>query len=189
MDVRALESRTDEQLLADAQRPGDSFAVLYRRHVGDVIRYFARRGADAAQAADLTAETFAAALLARAKYRPERGEVRGWLFGIAANKLADSRRRWVREDRARRRLGLERPRLAAADVEEYEILRGAYDGQLQAALRDLPPAQRDAVQARVVDELSYEAVGQRLGVDVVTARQRVSRGLAGIRNQTEERQP
>lgn len=184
--MKALQTQRDAELLADRERPGDSFTVFYRRHVDDIIRFFARRGANAAQAADLTAETFSSALLARAEFQPERGEARGWLFGIAANKLADSRRRWVREDRARRRLGLEQPRLHAQDVEDFEILRGSYDGELQAALQRLPPGQRDAVHARVVDELSYDDVGLRLGVDAVTARQRVSRGLAGLREKTKE---
>lgn len=170
------------------RRPGDSFTVFYRRHVADIIRFFARRGVNAAQAADLTAETFAAALLARKKYDASRGEPRGWLFGIAANKLADSRRRWVREDRARRRLGLERPELSDGDVEEFEILRGSYDGEVRAALITLPAGQRDAVKARVIDELSYEDVGRRLGVDAATARQRVSRGLAGLRDRLKEEQ-
>lgn len=177
---------TDEELLVEQARPGDSFAVFYRRHVDGVIRFFARRGSDAAQAADLTAETFAAALLGRRKFRPDRGEARSWLLGIAANKLSDSQRRWAREERARRRLGLERPALSANDLEEFNLVSGADDERLQAALEQLPPGQRDAVHARVVDDLSYEDVAIELGVGVVTARQRVSRGLAGLRQQIEE---
>lgn len=183
-----METRSDEELLADQARPGDSFTVFYRRHVDDIVRFFARRGANAAQAADLTAETFAAALLARRKYKVSRGEPRGWLFGIANHKLADSRRRWVREDRAQRRLGLERPELTEGDVEEFEILRGSYDGEVAAALTKLPAGQREAVAARVIDELSYEDVGRKLGVDAVTARQRVSRGLADLRDRLKEQQ-
>jgi DNA-directed RNA polymerase specialized sigma24 family protein len=36
---------------------------------------------------DLTAETFAAVVVACAEYDPQRGSATGWLFGIAANKL------------------------------------------------------------------------------------------------------
>ncbi len=187
MNVKALETLTDEDLLADAAQPGDSFTVFYRRHVEAIIGFFARRGASAPHAADLTAETFAAALLARQKFRPDLGDARGWLFGIAANKLADSRRKWFREDRAQRRLGFERPSLSAADVDDYEILRGSHDGEMQKALTKLPPGQRDAVHARVLDDLSYEDVGERLGIDPATARQRVRRGLAVLRDQTKEK--
>ena len=55
-------------------------------------------------AADLTAETFAAALLSREGYREELGEPRAWLFGIARHVLARSNERRRVEARARRRL-------------------------------------------------------------------------------------
>jgi DNA-directed RNA polymerase specialized sigma24 family protein len=42
-----------------------------------------RRTRDAELAADLTAETFAAALAARARFDPGRGSASAWLFGLA----------------------------------------------------------------------------------------------------------
>ena len=59
---------------------------------------------DAEAAADLTAETFAAALPGRKRYRPDRAAPATWLYGIAAHKLTDWRRRGYAEDRARGRM-------------------------------------------------------------------------------------
>src|ERR671914_366839 len=53
-------TESDDELLASLE-PG-SFAVFYRRHVEDLVAFFMRRTRDAELAADLTAETFAAAL-------------------------------------------------------------------------------------------------------------------------------
>ena len=55
-------TESDDELLASLQ-PG-SFAVFYRRHVEDLVAFFMRRTRNAELAADLTAETFAAALSA-----------------------------------------------------------------------------------------------------------------------------
>src|SRR3954470_6162007 len=97
---------TDEQLLV--ARDAASFELFYVRHVDPVLGFFARRTLDAELAADLCAETFAAALASRRRFRPERGPAAPWLYGIAAKKLADAQRRGYAERRARRRLGLER---------------------------------------------------------------------------------
>jgi len=82
---------TDAELLAD-DGP-NSFAEFYRRHARRVAGHLMRSTGDAEVAADLTAETFAAALIARSRYRQERGEPGSWLLGIASHKLNDWRRR------------------------------------------------------------------------------------------------
>ena len=67
-----------------------------------------RMTGDAEVAADLTAETFAAALVGRGSYDPERGAPATWLYGSAAHKLNDWRRRGSAENRARVRLAIRR---------------------------------------------------------------------------------
>ena len=54
--------------------PRDDFTAFYRRHVRPLLAYFHRRTADAELAADLTAETFAAALDGAHRFKPERVE-------------------------------------------------------------------------------------------------------------------
>jgi Sigma-70 region 2 len=76
------ETRADIELLAAAARDPAAFARFYRRHVHAVIAFFHRRTGDAELAADLTAETFAAALEGCRRYaprlrRPPRGAARG----------------------------------------------------------------------------------------------------------------
>jgi DNA-directed RNA polymerase specialized sigma24 family protein len=109
---------SDDELLASLE-PG-SFAVFYRRHVEDLVAFFMRRTRNAELAADLTAETFAAALVARARFDPGRGSASAWLFGIALHKLARVERREAAERRARRRLGMERIELTDADIERID---------------------------------------------------------------------
>src|SRR3954463_16800174 len=111
---------SDEELLTS--RELGSFAVFYRAHVEELLGFFCRRTRDPELAADLTAETFAAALAGRRRYRPEAPPAGGWLYGIATKKLADAQRRGYAERRARRRLGMERLDLSDADIARIERL-------------------------------------------------------------------
>ena len=54
-------------------------------------------------------------------------------------------------------------------------------------LQDLPTDQRTAVLARIVDEGEYADIAVTQGVSEAVVRQRVSRGLAGLRRQWEKR--
>ena len=153
--------------------------ALYREHARRIAGWLMRSTGDAEAAADLTAETFAAALVARGRYRPELGAPTTWLYGIASHKLSNWRRRGYAEDRARRRLGIERPALSEDDVAEFSRL--ADEVAVVELLDELPADQREAVRARLVDDRAYREIATAEGVSEAAIRQRVSRGLASLR--------
>jgi DNA-directed RNA polymerase specialized sigma24 family protein len=96
---------SDAELLQRTRRDPSAFSELYTRHVGDVHAWLSRRLAWAAS--DLTAETFARALLSIDRFRDDHdGSALPWLLGIARKVLADTVRRDQVETRARERLGL-----------------------------------------------------------------------------------
>jgi RNA polymerase sigma-70 factor (ECF subfamily) len=169
-------ARSDEDLLAG--RDPASFELFYLRHVDGVLGFFARRTRDAELAADLTADTFAAALLGRRRFRPQAGAASAWLFGIAMNKLADAQRRGYAERRACRRLGMERLELSDADIARIDSLGEESAGAL---LELLAADQRRAIRAHVVEERSYAEIAAREQVSEAVVRKRVSRGLAAVR--------
>src|SRR3954451_670238 len=168
---------TDDRLLS--ARDAASFETLYRRHAEPLLGYFARRTGDAELAADLCAETFAAALASRRRYRPEQGAAAAWLYGIAANKLADAQRRGYAERRARRRLGMERLELSDDDYTHIERLGESDDARV--LMQRLAPEQRVAIAARVIDERPYDRIAAELDTSEAVVRKRVSRGLAAMR--------
>jgi RNA polymerase sigma factor (sigma-70 family) len=168
---------TDEALLA-GHDPA-SFEAFYLRYVETLLGFFARRTHDPELAADLTAETFAAALAHRRRYRPEKGAAASWLFGIALHKLTDAQRRGYAERRARRRLGMERLELHEDDYARIESLAEA-EGVL-ALLELLAPEQRDAVRAHVMEGRGYGEIARTEHTSETVVRKRVSRGLAAVR--------
>lgn len=113
----------DRRLLADRDRPGESFAVFYRRHATSVLAFYARRGVDAAKAGELTAETFAAALEDRYRFRSDRPSAASWLHAIATCKLTF--RHEGDDALAARRLGDEPIALDERDRAEYGALPGS----------------------------------------------------------------
>src|SRR5687767_1200390 len=98
-----LGDRSDEELLSASCTDAEAFGAFYDRHIHAIIGYFMLRTRDAEAAADLAAETFAAALQGRRRFDARKGPAAGWLYGIARRKLADAFERGRIEDRARRR--------------------------------------------------------------------------------------
>jgi RNA polymerase sigma-70 factor (ECF subfamily) len=175
-----------ELVLATARRDERAFAVLYRRYLPLVLRWCVVHTGERELAADLAAETLAAALIAARRYRPERGEVDAWLLGIARNKLRESRRRGRIEASARKRLSIEPVAITDADLERVDELASRED-EIVPLLRSLPPAQREALLGRVVGERSYRELAGELRCSEMVVRQRVSRGLQALRSRLEER--
>ena len=135
-----MDARTDDELLAATRTQPDAFAVFYRRHVTGVIAYFARRTRCAETAADLAAETFAAALDGAHRHRPDKGPAVAWLYGIARRQLIHAAQKGAVEDRARRRLGMNPIALTDEGLERVEALATADAASplLREGLRALP---------------------------------------------------
>ena len=181
------EERTDEELLTAGRRDPESFGIFYRRRVDAVLAFFLRRTRDRELAADLTAETFAAALAALPRYSSERSSALAWLFTIAHRKLIDSIRHGQVEDRARRRLRLQPLEFSDEDIERVEQrAAGAAGDSALAALEQLSAEQRAAVTGRVLEESDYQALAQTLRCSESVVRKRVSRGLAELRTRMKE---
>ena len=142
-------------------------------HLTAVLGFFLRRTGNAELTADLTAEVFAAALLAAERYRPGERPALAWLYGIAAHKLADSRRRGRVEDEARRRLALEP--LAIDDEELARVEEMADPGGAEAA-----------VLSHLVAGRTYAEIAREMQCSELLVRQRVSRGLRALRAHIQE---
>jgi RNA polymerase sigma-70 factor, ECF subfamily len=170
---------TDAQLLATAQTDAHAFRELYERYAERIHRFQLGRTRDQEAALDLTAETFAQAWLSRARFEDlADGSAAPWLYAIARHVLVSSVRRNQLERTARERLGV------LAELDRLQVVSEPSETWLEGlgeALLELSPHERDAVRLRLVDELSYAEVGHVAGTTPGTARVRVHRGLAALR--------
>jgi RNA polymerase sigma-70 factor (ECF subfamily) len=180
-----------ELLRRIAARDAQALSEFYVRYEAIVAGYLVRRTRDPELAADLTAETFATAVVAAAKYRDEGQRAVGWVLGIARNLMLQTMERGRVERRARERLGVEAVFVNDAAIERVEALIDDDDphNPLLLALERLPETQRDAVRAHVLHEQPYRELAHELGVPEATVRQRVSRGLTRLRAGLQGDQP
>ena len=159
---------------------GPDVQALYAHHGDELLRFLVRRTGDVETAADLWSETFAQAVASRRGFRGTDDEqARAWLYTIARRQLSRYYRRGKSERRAMRRLKIERPTISPGA--EAEIVRRAGLDEMRDALAAgiamLSDDAREAIQLRVVDELSYSDLASRLAISEQAARLRVSRGM------------
>ncbi|HWL94160.1 MAG TPA: sigma-70 family RNA polymerase sigma factor [Phycisphaerae bacterium] len=149
----------------------ESLEELYRR-TGPVVRaYLLRRVRDADAADELLQETFLAA--AR---RPDQVAAaissRAWLIGIAANKV----REHVRGRRRGATLALNTQIAAARDVE-----RDGRIDDMRAAIAELPELHCEALELRLIEDLSYAEIAAALAIPVGTVRSRIHNAVVRLR--------
>jgi RNA polymerase sigma-70 factor (ECF subfamily) len=176
--------------LARSQREPTAFDAFYHTHAPALLRYFARRTLDPEAAADLTSETFARAYQHRGQFRGTTDqEAGGWLYTIAQRQLLGFQRRGAVEKRALRQLGIHAPALGDDEYERVEELAELVTlrGKIAGALRELAPSTRLALTLRVVDDLDYRQIAERLDINEPAARARVSRALRGLHKLTRDR--
>jgi RNA polymerase sigma-70 factor (ECF subfamily) len=161
------------------------FEVFYREHVEAVQRFVARRVRDPYLAADLTADVFLAAIDSAHSYDPRRGNPTAWLSGVARNVVLAEHRRSARDVRLRERIDGQRL-LADDDIERLqERIDAAQESrELAAAIARLPESERAVLELVALDELSVTDAAAALGIRAVTARVRLHRARATLRNTT-----
>jgi len=133
-----------------------------------------------ADAEDLVQETYLKAFRAAESFKPGTN-LRAWLFTILHNTALNRVR-----DRAREALSIdsdlvertaELPRGGGApETPETLLLRETLTPEIQAAIDALPPAFREAVWLRDVEEFSYNEIAEMLSIPVGTVMSRISRG-------------
>ncbi|MEV4491443.1 sigma-70 family RNA polymerase sigma factor [Micromonospora coxensis] len=193
------EPPTDEALLAASLGEPELFAQIFDRHAGALHRYLSRRVGDLAD--DLLSEAFLVAFRRRCDYRPERTDVRPWLYGIAANLLRHHVRQEVARYRALTRVAA-RSEVASpdgrhdADAAAQRVDAEGMRVDLAAALADLEPGDREVLLLAAWAELTYAEIAVALGIPVGTvrsrlhrARRRVQEHLAGTGRSRPARRP
>jgi RNA polymerase sigma-70 factor, ECF subfamily len=175
--------------LARSRDEPTAFDAFYHAHAPALLRYFARRTLDPEAAADLTAETFARAYQHRGQFRGRTDqEAGGWLYTIAQRQLLGFQKRGAVEKKALRQLGIQEPELSDDDYDRIEELAelGPLRAKIASALRELAPSTRLALTLRVVEDLDYREIAERLDINEPAARARVSRALRGLHKLTKD---
>jgi RNA polymerase sigma-70 factor (ECF subfamily) len=94
---RPADDGSDEELPVRAADDPGAFEALYLRHFDATVAFAVRRCVRAEEVHDLVAAVWLEVIRAASRFDPERGRALPWIFGVAANLVADQRRRAARE--------------------------------------------------------------------------------------------
>jgi RNA polymerase sigma-70 factor (ECF subfamily) len=158
------------------------FERLYRANVDGVTAYFARRTGDPQVVADLTADTFVAAITGFASFDPRKGTARAWVFGIAGHVYAAHCAAYSHQQLKLERLGGRRD----LDPDQVDELLERIDAEraargLLSALARLPEQDRAVIDLVDIAGLQPKEAAAALGLTPGTVRMRLMRARARLR--------
>jgi RNA polymerase sigma factor (sigma-70 family) len=182
---RDLAHLSDEALVALIARGHESaLAELYDR-LGRVAYGLAYRILrDEALAEDAVQEGFLTLWRTAAGFVPERAKASTWVLTLVHRRAVDL----VRREQRRRAEPLEAGEeldQAGQTAEDSALLRLERD-RVQAALRQLPDAQREAIELAYYGGFTQSELAERLGQPLGTIKSRMFAGLARLRELLDE---
>ncbi|MET0135279.1 MAG: RNA polymerase sigma factor [Kibdelosporangium sp.] len=158
-----------------------AFAELFRRHLKSVWNYAFRLTGSAHVAEDLTSSAFLTAWRKRSQVTLVRESALPWLYTVTGNLARDEYKSSQRRKRLARRAFEPAVSPDHADRTVHRIDGESGYGQLLAAIRRLPSAQRRAVELCLLGEMPQSRAAEALGVSETTLRSNLSRAKARLR--------
>ena len=176
----------DEELMHRvAGGDSDALAQLFRRYAGAVYSLAYRLLNDREGAEELLNEAFVRVWRQAPSFDARRGKFSTWLMSVARNLGIDE----LRSRRARPRrsdpLSLDDSVLDPVD-DSVDVERDVWHAErrrlIRQALRELPAAQREALELAYFEGLTQSEISTRLGDPLGTTKTRIRLGLQKLRD-------
>lgn len=176
---RFAEEPPTDRVLMDRIAVGDevAFEVLYSRYRARVFAYVWRIIGDES-ADDLTQETFVRVWRARERFEAT-GSVVGYVVRIARRLALDELRR--RQVRDRFKDASQHSTTALMASPEGELVREQLVREVDSAISALPERMREVFSLKRDAGLSYQEIGDQLGISVKTVEVHMSKALRRLR--------
>lgn len=175
----------DQELLRQLAKGDEAaFRSLYESYQGPIYRFALHMSGNKATAEEVTQEVFMRLMINPKAYRPERGPLAGYMFGIARNLT----RRIIQTRHLDVPIGdydgngdspaccLSSEQDVLEDLSQSETLE-----LLRKAVVSLPEPYREAVVLCDLEEMSYSCAAELLGCSPGTVASRLHRGRSILR--------
>jgi len=156
---------------------------LLAEHAPALKNFLGARCRDADLTAELMQELAARLVTAAPRLQPQNGNLRGYLFRIAASVWHDHLRRDLVRRRGARVLQEDERTVPAADA---ALLERELRDAVRRVVAELPLAQRDVVRLRHERGLTFQQIADRLGRPLGTVLTQMRAALAKIGPALEE---
>lgn len=189
--METLITLTDEQLVTDYSNGNNlAFDILLERHKQSVLNYiyFTVRNRELAE--DIFQETFIKAIVTIKQGRyTESGKFRAWISRIAHNLIIDHFRQeknenTVSNDEAPIDL-LNNSSLCDGTIED-EMVRIQITSDIRKLISFLPESQREVLEMRYYQDLSFKEIADHTGVSINTALGRMRYAILNMRRMADE---
>lgn len=187
METSLIELSDAELIGRAAEGDAHALEILYDRYSSVVLSFAFRLVADRQVAEEVLQEAFFRAWQQGKAFNAGRGTFVTWLLSITHNLAIDEiRRRRRRPQKA----DSEEPEAFLATVAdsstganvEDEAWLGALRDTIAEALRELPTAQREAIELAYYQGLTQREIADRLGEPLGTVKTRMRLGLQKLRD-------
>jgi RNA polymerase sigma-70 factor (ECF subfamily) len=162
MDGSVIALPNEQSLVLRATAEPEAFAAIYDHYFPRVYNYVRYRVRDPETADDITAQVFERALVGLDRYRPKRGTLAAWLFGIARHAISDhlraqKRRRWLSLDLLRNR--------ASADPQPGQVVvRNETRERLLEAVARLNDRERELIALKFGARMTNRRIAEVTGL-------------------------
>lgn len=178
----SLAELSDEDIMERCATGSEiAFRALVKRYRSRIMNLVSRFINDRDRAEEISQEVFLRVFRNRERYRKS-GKFSTWIFTIAVNLTKNEIRSRVRHKGTFSLDALEEetggqglPFPDTNPLPDEDLGRGEIREKVAEALGKLPPRYREAVVLRDVEGMSYEEVGQILGIPGGTVRSRINR--------------
>jgi RNA polymerase sigma-70 factor (ECF subfamily) len=176
--------RSDALLVADVLRGDlDAFTFLVRRHRDDHMRFAVRMLGNRLDADEALQSAWLRAFRHLNKCA-DPARFGAWVFAIVANECRSAATRRARRER---RVVDDETVLDTVAVDDGSDARATRE-EIERALDELPPDQREAFILKHVEQLSYDEMADVTGAGVSALKMRVTRACERLRKLLEEAQ-
>jgi RNA polymerase sigma-70 factor (ECF subfamily) len=176
-------SQTPELNLLHKIQNGDEEALvaLHSRYANLVYSVAYRVLNDQMAAEEVTQDTFMRLWRKSDRFDPEKGRFVTWLLTVTRRLAIDRLRQWQRREPQRTTLFIdENPQLweQVLAIDGYSDLRGS----LVSAIRELPEAQREAIELAYFYGMSHSDIADYLQAPLGTVKTRIRQGMQKLRS-------
>ena len=182
---------TDEQLVkAYAEGNNEAFDILLKRHKDRIYNYIKRIIKNEDVANDIFQETFVKAILTIRQGRyTENGKFPAWISRIAHNLIIDYYRQEKSENVQSADLEdvdvLNRKELCEDTIEDV-IISEQIREDVKSLIKELPELQREVLNMRYYQNLSFKEIADITGVSINTALGRMRYAILNLRRIAQE---